>query len=320
MTKFSCPVCDSNCEFWRSKNGYEVWRCVQVLCRHAFVAPTPSEQWLKSFYDNATDALENSSSWTIAADYKKNPKIIRRMYVKTRLKHLKRHGLLSSNEQVICDIGSATGCFLAVLRDFGFKNLRGCEISKTQAGYCQETFGIGTVEQISDLPSHSVDLVTAYAVLEHATDARSMLLECSRILKLGGSLIIDVPNTRSFYELIARRNWIWLIPPAHLNYFSPASLKSLLKQTGFDVTSARTLSTSTYTFLFVYHLYTWLNRPLPATALSSSRLKRGFINLIEASLRLLFWPASFIASLTMRHNQLIFIATPQNLGSVNVRT
>jgi 2-polyprenyl-3-methyl-5-hydroxy-6-metoxy-1,4-benzoquinol methylase len=292
---------------------------VHILCRHAFVAPTPSHQWLASFYDTAKDTLENSSSWTIAADYKQNPKIIRRMYVKTRIKSLKRQGLLYSKEQVTCDIGSATGCFLAVLSDFGFKNLRGCEISGTQAGYCRETFGIETVEQISDIPSHSVDLVTAYAVLEHATDPRSMLLECKRILKIGGSLVIDVPNTRSFYELVAKQNWIWLIPPAHLNYFSPASLKSLLKQTGFDVTSARALSTSTYTFLLVYHLCTWLNRPLPETALSSSWIKRALVNLIEASLRLLLWPASFIASLTMRHNQLIFTATPKSLGSVNVR-
>jgi 2-polyprenyl-3-methyl-5-hydroxy-6-metoxy-1,4-benzoquinol methylase len=304
-----CPICQGKSYLWREKNGFKVFRCLSESCEHAFVAPTPSPEWLTAYYDNPNDALENSSNWTTAADYANNPRAIQRMYTKSRIRHLKKHGLLHSHDVAICDLGSATGCFLAVLKDSGFGNVTGCEISKAQAEYSNATFGINTVNEASQLASNSIDLMCAYAVLEHVADPRHLLAEVHRILKSDGHLVIDVPNSKSFYESIAKNTWLWLIPPAHLHYFSPSSLKCLLEQSGFQVTSARTLSTSTYTFLVVYHLFSLLNRPLPSTALSTSRIKRACISLTEAALRLALWPISVLASLTMRHNQLIYVAT-----------
>lgn len=311
MTQPVCPVCAGTSDLWREKSGFKVFKCVSNSCGHAFVAPTPSAEWLASYYDNPNDALENSSSWTTAADYARSPKSVYKMYHRSRIRQLRRHKLLHSRDEAICDIGSATGCFLAVLKDLGFTNVMGCEISKAQADYCQASFGIRTFTETLQMPSHSIDLMCAYAVLEHAADPRHLLKEAHRILKSDGHLVIDVPNTRSFYESLTKDRWLWLIPPAHLNYFSPLSLKCLLEQCGFEVISRRTLSTSTYTFLFVYHLFLSLNRPIPSTALSTSWAKRMCVHLSECTLRLIFWPLSVLASATSRHNQLIFIAKAQ---------
>jgi SAM-dependent methyltransferase len=303
-----CPVCAGTSDLWREKSGFKVFKCVSNSCGHAFVAPTPSAEWLASYYDNPTDALENSSSWTIAADYAQNPKSVYKMYNRSRIRHLRRQKLLHSRDEAICDLGSATGCFLAVLKDLGFMNVTGCEISRAQADYSEASLGIRTFTETSQISSHSIDLMCAYAVLEHAADPRHLLTEAHRILKSDGRLVIDVPNTRSFYESLTKNRWLWLIPPSHLNYFSPSSLRCLLEQCGFEVTSSRTLSTSTYTYLIVHHLFLSLNRPIPSTALSTSRTKRMCVNLIEGSLRLFLWLPSVLASAMNRHNQLIFVA------------
>jgi hypothetical protein len=55
----------------------------------------------------------------------------------------------------------------------------------------------------------------------------------------GGILVIDVPNEFNAFQLCAQKvhrldPW-WIAPPAHLNYFSAPTLKSLLAGVGYRV-------------------------------------------------------------------------------------
>jgi SAM-dependent methyltransferase len=304
----SCLICSSASEIWRRKDGFDIFQCRNNLCGHGFVYPLPSEDELRRFYDKSDDARENNSGWTLAADFLEKPVNVEKFYERSRIRLLRKHGLLHSKQNRIVDLGCSTGAFLAVLKMRGYQELLGCEISESQANHCTNVFGISTTSSLSEVDSESRDLITAYAILEHSEDPRVVLQEAWRVLSPHGSIVIDVPNTRSFYQSLTRQSWPWLIPPAHLQYFTPASLRELLVQCGFRVRKEHTLSTSTYTYLLVWHVYRALHRSMPTTSLVSGRARRLLVQSIETAIRTVLFPLSLLARVTRRHNRLIYIA------------
>lgn len=294
--------------FWQEANGYKLYQCPEESCGHIFVSPTPSDSELVKWYSTTSDTLENSGSWTMASDMERNPDVILNFYERTRTKRLRHDGLLTSETQRILDVGCATGSFLKSLQIQGYSRVSGIEISIEQAAYVRQRLGIEVHANFDSVPDQSVDLVTMYAVLEHAANPARLVAEAFRVLKPGGFVAIDVPNTRSLYRFISRRHWLWLIPPAHLQYFSPRSLKRLLTDVGFQLHRARTLSTSTYLYILVHHLSKLIGRELPGTSLSASLLKRFAIRTAEIVLRAISWPLEPGLRLLQIHNQLIYFA------------
>lgn len=304
----NCPVCKSESRKWRIRFDYTVLRCTRTDCRHGFVYPTPSAEVLRQYYSSTSDQLANSNSWTMAQDYEVNPKGAMKFYERARLKYLRSNELLSGTQMSIVDVGSSTGVFLRVLSDLGFRNVLGQEVSAEQRAYATSQLGINCVSNLDEISDESADLVTAYAVLEHVPDFAETMDQIYRILKRGGRLVIDVPNSSSFYEKIARNNWMWLIPPAHLNYFTFASLSRSLVRAGFSFESRRTMSTSSQLFIAVFHFRKALGLGPPSTSLSSSWIRKRLFWLAEIIFRALIFPVSAASQKLNQGNQLIFIA------------
>ena len=81
----------------------------------------------------------------------------------------------------------------------------------------------------------SFDIVFHQGLLEHFIDPHVLLKENNRILKSGGLLVVDVPQTLHFYTLIKHalilcKLWFggWE------RQFTPRSLSRLLVQSGFE--------------------------------------------------------------------------------------
>lgn len=105
--------------------------------------------------------------------------------------------LLLSKDTDILDIGTSTGTNLRMLRDFGFMNVVGLELSSEAISYC-ESKELGPVEQGSvcsmPFPDQSFSLVLATDILEHVDDDERALKEIKRVLKPGGVCLITVPT------------------------------------------------------------------------------------------------------------------------------
>lgn len=88
-----------------------------------------------------------------------------------------------------------------------------------------------------DLPSKSADVITMLAVLEHMKHPKEILIECCRILKPGGVILITVPSPRN-EPLLKIFAALRLVRPEmidqHENYFTVDSLKKLLVDAGFS--------------------------------------------------------------------------------------
>jgi len=243
----------------------------------------------------------------MARDLETCPQSVVDFYERARTKRLRRDKLLESKSQQILDVGCATGTFLRTLQIQGFTHLAGLEISSEQADYAREQFGIKVFKDFSEVPDSSVDLVTMYAVLEHFSDPVAVMSEVVRVLKKDGRVVIDVPNMASLYRWMTGRSWLWLIPPAHLQYFSPRSLKRLLNDCGLRICNARSLSSTTYLFILAYHLASLTGRSMPRRSLSSGG-RRITIRVLEFSLRVMLSPLEPILRLLKIHNRLAFTA------------
>lgn len=104
----------------------------------------------------------------------------------------------------ILDVGSSSGTNLRLLKDMGFVNYNGFDMSELSKNFC-ESKGLGEVIigdiTNSKLESDQYDLVLATDILEHIDDDVLALSEVERILKPSGVLIVTVPTFEILWGL-----------------------------------------------------------------------------------------------------------------------
>jgi len=141
----------------------------------------------------------------------------------------------------ILDIGTAGGAFLGVASQRGWDVL-GCEPNRWMAEWGSKHYGIeirsGTIFDLN-LRDTSFDVVTLWDVLEHTPDPHTVLMECSRILKPGGLLIVNYPDIDSLVARLMGRKWVFLLS-VHLYYFTPGTIRRMLERAGFKVQRSKT--------------------------------------------------------------------------------
>lgn len=136
----------------------------------------------------------------------------------------------------ILDIGTAGGSFLGVAQKNGW-DVAGCEPNRWLAEWGSRHYRInihsGTLFDMN-LESNSFNVVTLWDVLEHTYDPKAVILECCRVLKPGGLLLVNYPDIESLVARLMGRNWVFLLS-VHLYYFTFSTIKKMLSLTGFRV-------------------------------------------------------------------------------------
>lgn len=104
----------------------------------------------------------------------------------------------------ILDIGTSTGTNLRMLRDMGFSNFEGVDMSQESVRWCDNK-GLGhvTLGDVCDLPyaDASFDLILATDIIEHVDDDAAALVEIRRVLRRGGFVLVTVPAFASLWGL-----------------------------------------------------------------------------------------------------------------------
>jgi 2-polyprenyl-3-methyl-5-hydroxy-6-metoxy-1,4-benzoquinol methylase len=128
----------------------------------------------------------------------------------------------------ILDIGAGTGEFLSVAKNDGWKTI-GVEPSD-RAKSIAKNKGISFVEATSELEDHSFDLISMWHVLEHVPDLDKQIIELKRLLKPTGTLIIAVPNFKSYDASYYGKFWAAFDVPIHFWHFSKTAIKLLFEK------------------------------------------------------------------------------------------
>jgi 2-polyprenyl-3-methyl-5-hydroxy-6-metoxy-1,4-benzoquinol methylase len=135
---------------------------------------------------------------------------------------------LQPNKGRILDIGAGTGDFLSVAKNDGWMTT-GVEPSD-RAKAIAINKGVSFVEQTSELENHSFDLISMWHVLEHVPDLDKQIKELKRLLKPSGTLIIAVPNFKSFDAEHYGKFWAAFDVPIHFWHFSKTAIKILFEK------------------------------------------------------------------------------------------
>src|SRR3990167_8814686 len=115
---------------------------------------------------------------------------------------IKKFGLLDNVN--ILDIGTSTGTNLRMLRELGFRNIKGLDLHDAAIQWCAEK-KLGHVHKgdICNMPfpSNVFELILATDIIEHVDNDTTALTEIERVMKRGGRAIITVPAFQSLWGL-----------------------------------------------------------------------------------------------------------------------
>ena len=128
----------------------------------------------------------------------------------------------------ILDIGAGTGEFLSVAKNDGWQTI-GVEPSD-KAKTIAKNKGVSFVSATSELENHSFDVISMWHVLEHVPDLDKQIKELKRLLKPTGTLIIAVPNFKSFDAKHYGKFWAAFDVPIHFWHFSKTAIQLLFEK------------------------------------------------------------------------------------------
>lgn len=91
------------------------------------------------------------------------------------------------------------------------------------------------LEAVQDLDSESIDLAMMSSFLEHDPQPLELLVALRSRLAENGAAIIKVPNFDSLNRRVRGERWCGFRYPDHVNYFTPATLRRLAYEAGYQV-------------------------------------------------------------------------------------
>lgn len=192
--------------------------------------PVPTLKKLPRYYQS-----ENYISHT---DSKRN--LFERIYQLVRSLSLKRKLKLinsfSSEEKNLLDIGCGTGDFLQIAKQNHWivcgiepnKNAREIANKKTNNS-------VFNTKELLNFESNRFDVITLWHVLEHLPNLQNQLSSFKQLLKPNGTLLIAVPNYKSYDANYYKSFWAGFDVPRHLWHFSKTSISKLTEKENMSV-------------------------------------------------------------------------------------
>ena len=133
-----------------------------------------------------------------------------------------------SHKGRILDIGAGTGDFLLTAKNDGWETV-GVEPSERAKNIAIQK-GISFVNEIDALENNSFDVITMWHVLEHVPNLELQIKELKRLLKPTGTLIVAVPNFKSYDAKYYNEFWAAYDVPIHFWHFSKKAIQSLFEK------------------------------------------------------------------------------------------
>jgi 2-polyprenyl-3-methyl-5-hydroxy-6-metoxy-1,4-benzoquinol methylase len=181
--------------------------------------PQPSPNLLPKYYESEDYISHTDGKRTL---FEKTYQYIKNYSLKKKINLIVSFHPEKGN---ILDIGTGTGDFLVMAKHNGWKT-SGIEPS-TKAKNIAIAKGVSFQENIEKIKDQQFDVITMWHVLEHVPNIKQEIKELKRILKPKGTLIIAVPNYKSFDAKHYKSFWAGYDVPRHLWHFSKNAIEKL---------------------------------------------------------------------------------------------
>ena len=171
----------------------------------------------------------------------------------------------ASNKRLL-DVGAGTGDFLTEAKKYGWE-VAGVEPNELARLKSSEK-GVALLQNLDAIPTgDKYEVITLWHVLEHLPDLESQIAKLVGLLTDNGTLVVAVPNFKSFDAKYYKEFWAAFDVPRHLWHFSKRSVQSIFAKHGMKLVRTKPM------FFDAFYV-----------ALLSEKYKNGKQNFIKA-----FW-------------------------------
>jgi 2-polyprenyl-3-methyl-5-hydroxy-6-metoxy-1,4-benzoquinol methylase len=268
-----CGVCGSDdqisyasgkdYEYQTSEDTFQIVQC--QVCGNLYLNPRPVREELSRIYPPNYYAYNYETSINPIALKAKD--FLDRRKVTTWLNYV------NTDRQNLnfLDVGCGNGRYLQMLHRLGVpkSQLYGIEMSQgaidslQSEGYNSYYGRLEEVEQA--LPANTFDLIVLLQVLEHVEHPRTTIQTLSRLLRPGGILVVETPNTQSLdVKLFSQGYWGGYHFPRHWNLFDRVTLTRLVTEANLQVKEIQFLPSPAFWILSYHHAiaHKWQNPKL----------------------------------------------------------
>lgn len=187
-----------------------------------FTHPQPEESKLAAYYESEDYISHTDSNRSL---FEKAYQFVKSIALKNKLKYINN---LQQTKGILLDIGAGTGDFLAVAKQDGWQTI-GIE-PNDKAKSIAQTKEVSLIENTASLEDQSIDVITMWHVLEHVPNVENQIKELKRLLKPSGTILIAVPNFKSYDAKYYNSYWAAFDVPRHLWHFSKKSIENLFER------------------------------------------------------------------------------------------
>jgi 2-polyprenyl-3-methyl-5-hydroxy-6-metoxy-1,4-benzoquinol methylase len=185
-------------------------------------SPQPSPENLGSYYESNDYISHTDSKQSL---FEKAYHFVKGIALKNKLNLINN---CSSTKGNLLDIGAGTGDFLLTAKQNGWNTI-GVEPSE-KAKSIAINKGIQFSETTQELESDSFDVITLWHVLEHVPNLENQIKELKRLAKPNGTIIIAVPNFKSYDAKHYGKFWAAFDVPIHFWHFSKKAIQMLFEK------------------------------------------------------------------------------------------
>jgi 2-polyprenyl-3-methyl-5-hydroxy-6-metoxy-1,4-benzoquinol methylase len=187
--------------------------------------PQPKAEKLSDYYDSE-DYISHTDTKRNLLEYVYH--LVRQIALKRKLNLINS---FNSETKNLLDIGCGTGDFLETALEANW-NITGIEPSAQARAIANTKTNNAVFEtaHFEQLKPNSFDVITLWHVLEHLLDLEQQIKLFESLLKPNGTLVIAVPNFKSYDAQYYKNFWAAYDVPRHLWHFSKTSISELVKR------------------------------------------------------------------------------------------
>ena len=224
--------------------------------------PKPKAEKLSNYY-KSEDYISHTNTKRNLLEYVYHS--VRKIALKRKLKLINS---FNSQEKNLLDIGCGTGDFLeTALKDNWIITGIEPDESAREIANSKTNNSVYKTEHLAKLKPNSFDVITLWHVLEHLPNLEMHTALFKSLLKPNGTLVIAVPNFKSYDAQHYKNFWAAYDVPRHLWHFSRTSISELFNRENLKLVK---------TLPMIFDAY--------YVSLLSEKYKSGFMNPFKA-----FW-------------------------------
>ena len=192
--------------------------------------PQPSLETLADYYESDDYISHTDSKRNL---FEKLYHIVRRISLNQKLKLINSD---TSTGKTLLDVGCGTGDFLQTAKQHGW-DVFGIEPNPNARAIANIKTDnvVFDTDKFLEFKPQTFDVITLWHVLEHLPNLEEQVIVLKKLLKPQGTLIIAVPNYKSYDATYYKAFWAAYDVPRHLWHFNKESVSKLFSKVSMQV-------------------------------------------------------------------------------------